>query len=229
MSRRAELTLKQEIVKTIALLFQRKLITPTGGNVSARLQGSDHFWITPTGAFKSDLKERDLVRVTIEGVISPAGLKPSIETPLHSGIYRIRDDVDAIIHAHSPMTLGVALAGIEIKPFTPESVLLVGEVPIVQFEPPGTEALADRVREALKSHQVAVMQNHGVVALGRSMVEALNRLEIVESTARIMTVAHIWGGTPTLSATELEKLRRLANAKLHWSRRRRGTSQMLLQ
>jgi L-fuculose-phosphate aldolase len=210
MSRRAELALKQEIVKTIALLFQRELITPTGGNVSARLHGSNHFWITPSGVFKGDLKARDLVKVTMKGGVSSAALKPSVETPLHSGIYHVRDDVDAIIHAHSPMTLGLALAGIEIKPVTPESVLLVGEVPIVQFEPPGTEVLAGRVVEALKSHQVAVMQNHGVVAVGKCMVEALNRLEIVELTARIMTTTHIWGGTPTLSTTELEKLKRLA-------------------
>jgi L-fuculose-phosphate aldolase len=212
MSRRAELTLKQEIVKTMALLFQRERITPTGGNISARPHGSDHFWITPSGVFKGDLKIRDLVKVTIEGEVSSARFKPSVETPMHSGIYQTRDDVDAIIHAHNPVILGLALAGIEIKPVTPESAILVGEVPIVQFEPPGTEALADGMVEALKSHQVAVMQNHGVVAVGRTMLEALNRLEIVDLTARIMTVTHIWGRIPSLSATELEQLKRLPNA-----------------
>lgn len=155
---------------------------------------------------------RDLVKVTFKGDVSSAGLRPSVETPFHSKIYRTRDDVLAIIHAHSPVTLGTALAGIEIKPITPESALLVGEVPIVQFEPPGTEALADKVVEALRSHQVAVMQNHGVVAVGKSMVEALNRLEIVELTAWIMTIAHIWGGTPALSASKLDRLKRLASA-----------------
>jgi L-fuculose-phosphate aldolase len=210
MSKRNELNLKKEIVKTMELLYDKNLVTPTGGNVSARLRGSDHFWITPSGQFKGDLKVRDLVRVTLEGKGYSGRLKPSVETPLHSKLYRTREDVCAFIHAHSPLTLGTALAGIEIKPVTPEGVLFVGEVPIVQFETPGTEDLANKVVEMLKSHQVAVMQNHGVVAVGRNLLEALNRIEIVEITARIMTVAHIWGGTPTLTASQLEKLRSLA-------------------
>jgi len=212
LSKRDELILRKEIVKTIALLYQKGLVTPTGGNVSARLPASGRFWITPSGLFKGELKARVVVEVALKAKASFGRLKPSTETPLHSKIYATRDDVHAIIHAHSPVTLGAALAGIEIKPITPESVLFVGEVPIVQFEAPGTEDLADRVVEALKFHQVAVMQNHGVVAVGRSMIEALNRLEVVELTARIMTVAHIWGGTPTLSPNQLEKLKHLATA-----------------
>jgi L-fuculose-phosphate aldolase len=212
MSKKDELILRNDVVRTMALLFEKGLITPMGGNISTRLPASGHFWITPSGLFKGDLKVRDLVKVTLTGNGSSVGLKPSTETPLHSKIYRTRDDVHAIIHAHSPVTLGTAIAGIEIKPITPESVLFVGEVPIVAFEAPGSEDLADRVVEALKSHQVAVMQNHGVVAVGRNMTEALNRLEVVEFTARMMTVAHIWGGTPTLSPSQLEKLKHLATA-----------------
>lgn len=126
------------------------------------------------------------------------------------GIYRARNDVCTVIHAHSPVTLGTTLAGVKIKPITPEAVLFVGEVPAVQFDSPETEDLAEKVVEMLKSHQVAVMQNHGVVAVGRNLLEALNRIEIVEITALIMTVAHIWGGTPALTASQLEKLRSLA-------------------
>lgn len=212
MSGRAELVLRKEIVRTMTLLYHKELITPTGGNVSARLAGCDHFWITPSGLFKGDLKTRDLVKVSLQGRVCVGKLKPSVETPLHSGIYRARNDACAVIHAHSPVTLGTALAGVEIKPITPEGVLFVGEVPVVQFDTPGTEDLADKVVKMLESHQVVVMQNHGAVAVGKNMVEALNRLEILELTARIMTVAHIWGGTATLSASQLEKLKHLATA-----------------
>jgi L-ribulose-5-phosphate 4-epimerase len=210
LSKRDELILKKEIVKTIALLYQKGLITPTGGNVSARLPASSRFWITPSGVFKSAIKPRDLVKMDLKAKASSGRLKPSTETPLHSQVYRTRHDVHAIIHAHSPLTLGTAIAGIEIKPITPESFVFVGEIPIVQFEAPGSEDLADRVAEKLKTHQVAVMQNHGVVAVGRSLIEALNRLEVVELTARIMMVAHIWGGTPTLSQSQMEKLKQLS-------------------
>ena len=206
---RKEVALKHEIVRAMSLLYQKGLITPMGGNASGRLHDSNHFWITPSALLKCDLRIRDLVKVTTNGKISLGGLNPSTETPLHLRIYQSREDVSAVIHAHSPATLGATLAGIEIKPVTPESVLFVGEVPVVEFETPGSEDLADRSVKALKSHQVAVMQNHGVVAVGRNMLEALNRLEIVELTARIITVAHIWGATPTLSASQLEKLKHL--------------------
>jgi L-fuculose-phosphate aldolase len=208
MTKRNQLSPQKEIVKTMRLLYEKNLITPTGGNVSARVRGSDSFWITPTGHFKGALKLRDLVKVTLEGKRS-GRLKPSVETPLHLEIYRTRNDVSAVIHAHNPITLGATLAGIEIKPVTPEGVIFVGEVPVAPFETPGTEDLAHRVVEILKSHQVAVMQNHGVVAVGRNLLEALNRLEIVEMTALIMTVAHIWGATPSLTARQLEKLSNL--------------------
>jgi L-fuculose-phosphate aldolase len=214
LSKRDEWILRKEIVKTMAFLYQKGLVTPTGGNVSARLPSSARFWITPSGLFKGELKASDVVGVDFKAKsrASFSRLKPSTETPLHSKIYATREDVHAIIHAHSPVTLGVALAGIEIKPITPESLLYVGEVPIIQFEVPGSEDLADRVAETLKSHEVAVMQNHGVVAVGRNMIEALNRMEIVELTARIMTVAHIWGQTPALSPDQLEKLKHLSAA-----------------
>lgn len=204
-----QLKLQREIVNTMKLLYEKSLITPTGGNVSAKLRGSTSFWITPTSQFKGRLNTSDLVKVTLNGKWSPRRLKPSVETPLHSEIYRTRNDVNAIIHAHSPVTLGITLAGVEIKPLTPEGVLFVGEVPVVQFETPGTENLASAVAQVLKSHQVAVMQNHGVVAVGRNLLEALNRLEIVEMTAQIMTVTHNWGGSPTLTAAQLGKLRDL--------------------
>jgi len=212
MPNKNELALKEEIAKMMALLYQKNLVTPTGGNVSARLRGSNHFWITPSGRFKGNLKVRDLVKVALKGREYSGRLRPSVETPLHSKIYHTRNDVNAVIHAHSPISLGAALAGIEIKPVTPEGVLFVGEVPVAEFETPGTEDLAERVVKMLKSHQVVVMQNHGVVAVGRNLLEALNRIEIVEMTARIMTVAHIWGATPTLTASQLEKLKALATA-----------------
>jgi L-ribulose-5-phosphate 4-epimerase len=212
LSKRDALTLRKDIVKTMALLYQRGLVTPTGGNVSGRVPGSRRFWITPSGLFKGGLRARDVVEVGPRAKASFGELRPSTETPMHSKIYAVRDDVRAIVHAHSPVTLGAALAGIEIKPITPEGVLFVGEVPIIQFETPGSEDLADRVADSLRSHQVAVMQNHGVVAVGRHMVEALNRLEVVELTARIMTVAHVWGGKASLSPDQMEKLKHLATA-----------------
>jgi len=214
MPKRSQHVPKEEIVKTMALLYAKSLVTPTGGNVSARASNSNDFWITPSGRFKGNLRVQDLVKVSLDDGRFSARLKPSVETPLHSKIYRVRNDVCAVIHAHSPLTLGATLAKIEIEPVTPEGVLFVGEVPVAEFEAPGTDDLADSVVEKLKSHPVVVMQNHGVVAVGSNLLEALNRIEVVEMTARIMTVAHLWGGSPKLTAGQLEKLKSLTSVDI---------------
>lgn len=206
MSRKNELVLRNEIAKTMALLYQRGMITPTGGNISARPPGADYFWITPSGLFKANLKGSGLVKVNLDGETTRQRSRPSTETPLHTSIYLARGDVNAIIHAHSPVSLGLSLAGVEIRPITPEGALFMGEAVVVPFETPGTRELAQRTVDALKTHQVAIMQNHGVVAIGRTILEALNRLEIMEFTARIMTITHIWGGTTTLSKEQLKRL-----------------------
>ncbi len=191
--------IKKDICKVMRNLFNRGMVSALGGNVSARVPGSKEFWITPSGIFKGELNPEDLVKVDLDGNILDGFLRPSIEWPLHAAIYRVRQDVNAVVHAHNPYTLGLALAGVGLKPITVEAVMVLRKVEIVPFAFPGTDQLAKLVGEAAsKGARAIVLQNHGVVALGANLYEAEAVAETLEEVAIAQFVAMALGKEPPL-------------------------------
>ena len=181
--------LKEEICSVMKRLFDRGLISALGGNVSARLPRSKEFWITPSGTFKGGLSSDDLIKMDLEGNVIEGFTRPSTEWSLHAIIYKNREDVNAVIHAHNPFATGLALAGVGIKPVTVGVVLTLGKVPIVPFEFPGTDKLAKRVAEYLPGVRALILQNHGVVGLGYNLLEAETIVETLEEMAITQFVA----------------------------------------
>lgn len=191
--------IKKDICKVMRNLFNRGMVSALGGNVSARVPGSKEFWITPSGIFKGELNPEDLVKVDLDGNILDGFLRPSIEWPLHAAVYRVRPDVNAVVHAHNPYTLGLALAGVGLKPITVEAVMVLRKVEIVPFAFPGTDQLAKLVGEAAsKGARAIVLQNHGVVALGANLYEAEAVAETLEEVAIAQFVAMALGKEPPL-------------------------------
>jgi len=200
-----ELTVKEDICKTMAALYGRGLIAATGGNVSARISGMKEFWITPSRIFKGELDTPSLVKINLEGNVIEGYEKPSAEIPMHRAIYKNRQDVNAVIHAHNPVATGLALAGIEIEPVTIEAVLTLGKVPIVPFTYPGTESLARAVVKYLPGVRALILQNHGVVGLGFDLVEAKTIVETLEEVAQTQWVAYHFGKPKLISKKDLAK------------------------
>ncbi len=191
--------IKKDICKVMRNLFNRGMVSALGGNVSARVPGSKEFWITPSGIFKGELNPEDLVKVDLDGNILDGFLRPSIEWPLHAAVYRVRQDVNAVVHAHNPYTLGLALAGVGLKPITVEAVMVLRKVEIVPFAFPGTDQLAKLVGEAAsKGARAIVLQNHGIVAVGANLYEAEAVAETLEEVAIAQFVAMALGKEPPL-------------------------------
>jgi len=189
--------IKRDICKVMKNLFNRGLVSALGGNVSARIPGSNEFWITPSGIFKGELNPDDLVKLDLDGNIIEGFLRPSIEWPLHAAIYRVRPDVNAIVHAHNPFTLGLALAGVGLKPISVEAVMVLRRVEIVPFAFPGTDQLAKLVAEAAsKGARAIILQNHGIVALGANLYDAEAVAETLEEVAIAQFVAMALGKEP---------------------------------
>lgn len=181
--------LKEDICAVMKRLFDRGLISALGGNVSARLPGAREFWITPSGVFKGELTPEDLIKMDLDGKVLEGFMRPSIEWPFHAIIYKNREDVNAVIHAHNPFATGLALAGVGIQPITVEEVLTLRRVPIVPFEFPGTDKLANRVAEYLPGVRALILQNHGVIGLGYNLLEAETIVETLEEVAITQFVA----------------------------------------
>ncbi len=189
--------IKQEITRVMRALYERGLVSALGGNVSARVPGAGEFWITPSGVFKGNVNVDDLVKVDLDGNVIEGVLRPSTETPFHAAIYRVRPDVNAVIHAHNPVTLGLALAGVNLKPISVEAVMTLRRVEVVPFAFPGTDQLAKLVADAaLKGARAIILMNHGVVGLGANLLEAEAIVETLEEVATAQFVAMALGKEP---------------------------------
>jgi L-fuculose-phosphate aldolase len=185
--------IRQELCVYSARLKQRGLTSATGGNVSYRV--GDDMWISPTGCVMDELEVDDWVKVSLTtGEPYPHKSKPSSEIVLHREIFLARSDVLSIMHSHPPHVIALSLLGIEIKPIGSEAPISLGErIPLVPYELPTSPMLGRAVAEYSREFNVMVLENHGLVTLGKSNREAYNRTELTEEIAKIMTIAYSLG------------------------------------
>jgi L-fuculose-phosphate aldolase len=144
--------------------------------------------ITPSGLDYEVLEPEDVVLVGPEGRPLEGSLKPSRETPMHVGTYRLRPRVAAVVHTHACCATTLACLGWEILPVHYMLTALSGDrwAPLAPYAVYGTEELADHVSKALgESRQACLLQNHGTIAVGKSAEEALHRTVILEEMAGI--------------------------------------------
>jgi len=207
---RTEDKLKEKIVEVSKRLYQKDLVAGAGGNVSARIPGSPYILVTPSGICKGYLSPSDIIKVDLDGKVIEGNLKPTSETPIHAEIYKVRKDVNAVVHAHPPFCTGFACARVPLdSPIFPEIIAMVGEVATVEYVTPGTKKLAMKVAEAAKKYDAILMENHGTITLGASLEQAYQRTEVLESYAKVLLVSTLLGGPKPLPREEVQKIRKL--------------------
>jgi L-fuculose-phosphate aldolase len=195
-----------EIVTITRHLHRSGLIAGMDGNVSVRR--SDGILVTRSGGAKGLLDEADIVRVNFSGqALDPDAPRPTSEIQMHLACYESRPEIGAVIHAHPPITIARTLVGKTLRvDCLPEAALLLGQVPVVPYALTGTSELATRVAEAIREHDVAILERHGAIAVGRTLRDALVLLETLEHSAHILYLAEREGSLTPLSASELQAL-----------------------
>jgi L-fuculose-phosphate aldolase len=189
------------------------LVPARDGNISARNSGGpgpgDRILVTATGRRIRSLTEADLVDVDLDGRVHGPG-RPSTELGMHLAVYRLRPDVGAVIHAHPPVAVGFASAGLGLTDcLMPEVAMSLGAVPLTPYATPGTPEIEAAIAEAARGHEAFLLANHGAVTLGASVDEALDRMETLEHFARIALVTRLLGGPKPLGRAEVEALEAL--------------------
>lgn len=169
----------------------RKLATQgwfpgSSGNFSILIRDEGVIYIKKTGSRVSDMHLNDLIALDLEGNKIKGIGEPSKEYRFHLGIYKLRNELCAIIHGHPPYATTLALAGYEMPMVTWPVKVYLKKVPLVEYAPSGSEELAHYVIEAFKDRDVkaVLLKNHGVVCAGQNLDDLLNVAEWLEDNAK---------------------------------------------
>jgi len=206
-SRPSERALRDEILRIGALCYERHLLVALDGNLSVRL--SDELILcTQAGCHKGMLTDDHLVVIDLQGKKVRGKGEPTSEMAMHLACYQQRPDIQAVVHAHPPTCIAFTVAGVSMaRCVLPEVVLTLGAVPTLSYETTGTQTLGDKVGEAIRANDAVMMDRHGAVCVGTSLLDAFCKLETMEHMAKIMKAARDLGGIQDLPAAESVKLR----------------------
>lgn len=188
-------------------LDARGFIAGNDGNLSIR-RADGTILITASGLPKGRLTPNDIVVVDPEGNrLSGAG-RASSESAMHLFVYRMRSECRACVHSHPPYATAAAVAGRELpEDVLPEVTVFVGPIALTEYAPPGTEAVPRSLAPFIANHDAFLLRNHGLLTIGRTMDEALNRHETVEQFARIYHLAIQAGAVGRIPDSDLARLR----------------------
>lgn len=187
-------------------MYDKNFVASNDGNISVRLSG-DTMLITPSGVSKGYMQPEDMIVVDFAGKVLRGDKKPSSEMKMHAAIYRERPDVNSVVHAHPQKATAFAVAGIEFDRVTlPELIFSLGVISLAGYATPSTDELPKRVVEKITASDAVLMANHGVVTVGKDLLDAYHKMETVEHFCAISLFARLLGGEKALPEQEVCKL-----------------------
>ena len=201
---------REAVCRVGRLLYDRGYVAANDGNISVKV-AENRLLITPSGVSKGRMTPEMLLVTDMDGTVIEGDRHPSSEGKMHLEVYRGRPDVNAVVHAHPPVSTAFAVCrrGLE-TPYLSELVAGLGQVPCTtSFAMLSTEEVPESVRPYLADHNALLLANHGALAWGGDLWEAFDRLETVEHTAKIVLNAQLLGGGVPLTEEEVERLQSL--------------------
>jgi len=194
------------IVKFGNKMLAAGLTTGSGGNLSCYNREKDLIAITPSGIEYPDMTPGDILVVSPDGTVVDGANTPSSETGFHLALYRTRTDINSVVHTHSTYATTFACLNREI----PAVHYLVGfagnKVPLAPYATFGTPELADAITSSIGDYNAVLLANHGLVAVGPTLLKAFNTAEEIELVARLCFQAESIGTPVILSDQEMERV-----------------------
>jgi len=197
---------RQALVDCGRRIVERGLAIGPGGNISARFENT--FFIIPHHCALDELTPDGMAQVSLpEGHVLTEGKLPSEEALIHIGLYRIREDVGAIVHIHSPMVIAAASIGIEIRAMFPDFVLHLGtSIPMVDYIAPTTPQLTAAVCDIMEGSDSVILKNHGAVTVGQTLRDAFYRAIMLEKSAWMQMAALALGKPRFITEAEAHEI-----------------------
>ncbi len=200
---------RKEIARFMRRLYSRGLTTTSGGNISLRVS-DETVLITPSATDKGSMRWKDVGILSILGENLTPDLKPSIESEMHLDIYRKNSEILSVIHAHPIFASAFTAMNAEINTsLTAEARVICGEPLLVPYAVMGSPELAEKVAEYSVRSDVLLLENHGVLSTGADLLEAFDKLEVLENAARMTMIVEIKAKKKGLSLTRIRELDKL--------------------
>jgi L-fuculose-phosphate aldolase len=199
-----ELALREEIITTCLRMNALGINQGTSGNVSVRWRQG--LLVTPSGTPYERLEPEDIVYLDQHGNHAQHQT-PSSEWRFHRDIYRHRAEVAAVVHTHSMYATAIAIKGLDIPAL--HYMIAAAGGPTIRCAPYatfGTQALSDNALAALEDRKACLLGNHGVIATGTTLYQALWLAREVETLAQQYWLTLQLGGANILSDEEVARV-----------------------
>lgn len=198
---------REELILFGNRLLKEGFTKGTGGNLSIFDRQSRKMLITPSGIAYQDIEPEDIVVTDVDGRVVEGSRTLSSEWEMHLMIYRHREDIDALIHAHTTYCTAVACLRKEL-PAVHYMIAVAGEnVRCADYATFGTRELAQNALVAMDDRRAVLLANHGVLVGGVNLKDAFNVLEEVEYTAQLYYLTSSMGEPVILDHAEMELMK----------------------
>ena len=198
--------LKEQMCEIGRRLYAKGFAAANDGNITIRLNDREVL-CTPTMVSKGFLKPEDICKVDYEGKQLAGTKKRTSEVLLHLAVYKARPDVMGAVHCHPPHATAFAVAQEPIpKCVLPEVEVFLGEVPIAEYETPGTQKFADCVLPYVRDCNTIILANHGTITFGPDLEKAYFNTEIIDAYCKILILARQLGRINTFSEQQTSEL-----------------------
>lgn len=200
---------RKEVARFMRRLYECGLTTTSGGNISLRIS-DEIIAITPSATDKGRMKWKEVGILSILGENQTPELKPSIEAEMHLSIYRKKKEVSAIIHAHPVFASSFTAMKCKINTnLTAEATAILGTPEIAPYALMGTTDLAEIVSESIMKSDILLLENHGILTTGNSLLQAFDKIEVLECAAKMTLITEATNKKTPLSRSRILEIERL--------------------
>lgn len=194
-------SLRDQLCEVGLAVTRSGLVVGSGGNLSARAPDADEFLVTTAGTWLDRLEGSSFVRVSVEApapIVAGPGRRrasPTTELALHRETYRVRPDINAVIHLHPQVTVLLDALGERIRLITTDHAYYLRRVATTPFHAPGSPELAEVAAAAVADGtNCVILAHHGCSVLGETVAMAHRRAVNLEEAARLTYRALLLAG-----------------------------------